>query len=251
MKRALYLTYAVFCYLMFLASFLYAIGFVGDFAVPHTLDSGPSAPLGVALLIDAALLGVFALQHSVMARRGFKRWWTKIIPKPIERSTYVLLASLALFLLYWQWRPIGGTVWQVEAATPHDALIVLSLLGWGLIVAATFVINHWDLFGLRQVWLYVTGRRYEPLQFTERSFYKYLRHPLMLGFFIAFWATPKMTVGHLIFALATTAYILVALQFEERDLLHYHGDAYRAYRERVRMFLPFRRRHGNVAAREP
>jgi protein-S-isoprenylcysteine O-methyltransferase Ste14 len=247
MKRAMYMLYAIVAYVLFFASFLYAIGFVGNFLVPRSLDNGPAAPLGTALLIDAALLGVFALQHSVMARQGFKKWWTNIVPKPIERSTYVVFASLALFLLYWQWRPIGGTIWEVGGLA-RSVLIGLSLAGWAIVVIGTFIINHWDLFGLRQVWLYATGRPYTHPEFTQRGFYKLLRHPLMLGFIIAFWATPKMTTGHLVFAVATTAYILVALQLEERDLVHFHGEAYRNYQRQVRMLLPIPKRGSSDAA---
>ena len=249
MKRAIYILYAIAAYVLFFASFLYAIGFVGNFLVPRSLDNGPAAPLGTALLIDAALLGVFALQHSVMARQGFKNWWTKIVPKPIERSTYVVFSSLALFLLYWQWRPIGGTIWEVTGLA-RSILIGVSLAGWAMVVISTYLINHWDLFGLRQVWLYATGRPYAPLEFTQRGFYKYVRHPLLLGFNIAFWATPKMTGAHLLFAVATTAYMLVAIQFEERDLVSFHGDLYRAYRAHVPMLLPIPKRRASGAGSE-
>lgn len=250
MKRALYTLYAIVCYVMFFASFLYAIGFVGNFLVPRSMDNGPAAPLGTALLIDAALLGVFALQHSIMARQGFKNWWTRLVPKPIERSTYVLFSSLALFLLFWQWRPIGGTIWQVTGVA-RSVLIGISLAGWALVVTSTYLINHWDLFGLRQVWLYATGREYTHVEFSEKAFYKVIRHPLLFGFFVAFWATPKMTVGHLVFAVATSVYMLVAIQFEERDLLRFHGEVYRRYRERTPMLLPIpRRRRGDETGSE-
>lgn len=237
MKRLLFLAYAAICYAVFFVAFLYAVGFVSNAVVPTTLDASPSAPLGTALLIDALLLGVFAVQHSVMARAGFKRWWTRIIPTPVERSTYVLAASLALLLLFWQWRPIGGALWDVHGAA-RTALIAISLAGWGLVFVGTFVIDHFELFGLRQAWTYFRGRDMPAPKLSEAGPYKVVRHPLYLGFTIAFWSTPRMTLGHLVFAGATLAYVLIAIRLEERDLVRVFGDAYRAYRRRVPMLAP-------------
>lgn len=200
---------------------------------------GESGSFPSALLIDLLFLGVFAVQHSVMARRGFKRWWTRIVPRPIERSTFVLFASLALIALYIFWRPLGGAVWDVGGpGWLPNALVVLSLLGWLLVLVATFLIDHFDLFGLRQVWHALRGTETPDLEFATPGPYKLVRHPIYVGFIIAFWATPLMTVGHLVFAVATTAYILVAIQLEERDLIHRYGDLYRHYRRRVGMLLP-------------
>jgi len=240
MKRLMTMTYAVACYLIFFVTFLYAVGFVAGVGVPTSLDGSGTAPLGTALLIDAGLLAVFALQHSIMARRGFKQWWTKLVPQQVERSTYVLFASAALALLFWQWRPIGGAVWEVGGAV-RTALIALSLVGWAIVFLSTWLVSHWDLFGLRQAWLYWQGKSVTGLEFTTRGFYRYARHPIYLGFTIAFWATPRMTVGHLVFAVATLAYMLVAIQLEERDLIHLHGDTYRTYRKHVSMLLPIPR----------
>lgn len=237
MKRTLFVFYALVCYVVFFGTFLYAIGFVGNYGVPRSVDGGPQAPLGTALLIDAALLLVFAVQHSGMARAGFKRWWTTIVPAAIERSTYVLMASLALLLVFWQWRPIGGVLWDVQGVG-RSALIALSLTGWSIVLVTTFLTGHLELFGLRQVWAYATRRPAPPPRLTDRAFYAVVRHPLYLGFVIAFWATPRMTTGHLVFAVATAAYMLVAIQLEERDLTRVFGDAYRAYRRRVPMLAP-------------
>lgn len=238
MKRVLAMTYAIVCYLVFFVTFLYAVGFVEGFVVPTTLDGPATTPLGTALLVDSALLLVFALQHSVMARKGFKQWWTQIVPRPVERSTYVLFASAALLLLFWQWRPVGGVVWDLGGAA-GVALIALSILGWTVVFISTWLVSHWDLFGLRQAWLYARGEPYTGLKFTTRGFYKYARHPIYLGFAIAFWATPRMTVGHLVFAIGTLAYMLTAIQLEERDLIGLYGEKYRAYRRRVSMLLPW------------
>jgi methanethiol S-methyltransferase len=243
MSRLLALLYGIACYLIFFATFLYAIGFVSDIVVPKAIDSNPTGSLGESLLIDALLLGVFAVQHSVMARPAFKRWWTHFVPWTIERSTYVLFASLALILLFWQWRPIGGEIWRVENETARYALWTLCAIGWTIVLVATFMINHFDLFGLRQVYLYFAGQPYTPLKFGTPFFYKYVRHPLYLGFIIAFWATPHMTATHLLFALATTAYILIAIQFEEHDLVESIGEPYREYRRRVPMILPIPKKH--------
>ncbi|MDR8394354.1 hypothetical protein NC796_24610 [Aliifodinibius sp. S!AR15-10] len=240
--RILSFIYGIFSYLVFLGSFLYAIVFVGDFGVAKTINSGPeSATLWQALGINVLLLGLFAVQHSVMARDGFKKWWTKIIPSHVERSTYVLFSSLILILLYWQWRPLTEVIWSVETGLWSGLINGLFWLGWVIVLIATFMINHLDLFGLRQVWLYLKGDEITPLEFQEPGMYKYVRHPIMLGFIIAFWATPQMTLGHLIFAIATTGYIFVGIWFEERDLIRYHGEKYREYRDRVGMLIPFRK----------
>lgn len=238
--RILSFIYGIVSYVIFLGSFLYAIAFVGDFWVPKTVNSGPeSATLWQALGINVLLLGLFAVQHSVMARGGFKKWWTRIIPSQVERSTYVLLSSLILIFLYWQWQPLPDVIWSVEAGLWSGLINGLFALGWGIVLVATFMINHFDLFGLRQVWLYLKGDEITPIEFQEPGLYKYVRHPLMLGFLIAFWATPVMTLGHLVFAIATTGYIFVGIWFEERDLLQYHGEKYKEYRNRVNRIIPF------------
>jgi protein-S-isoprenylcysteine O-methyltransferase Ste14 len=230
--------YGLACYAVFLASFLYAIGFVGDFGVPKTIDSAASATLPQALAIDLVLLGLFAVQHSVMARPGFKDAWTRIVPRPVERSTYVLISSLLLALVCWQWRAIPTVVWDVSSPVLKSFLLALFALGWLILLLSTFIINHFDLFGLRQVYLRMRGVDYTPLKFAERAFYKYVRHPLYLGFLIAFWAAPHMSVGHLVFSIATTGYILVGIFLEERDLVRYLGAEYKAYRARVPMLFP-------------
>lgn len=246
------LLYGVVSYVVFLFAFLYAIGFVGDFLLPFTLDQGREGIMPTALIIDAILLSIFAVQHTVMARRGFKRWLTSWLPAAAERSTYVLLSSLALILLYWQWRPIPGVVWSVEASWASWLLYGLFALGWLLVFTGTFVINHFDLFGLRQVWLRARGVNYTELEFKDSLYYRMIRHPLMLGFIIAFWATPEMTYGHLLFAIATTAYILIAVKFfEERDLVAMHGQAYVDYQSKVPMICPWPRPHRADAAQVP
>ncbi len=232
------LAYGIVCYVLFLATVACAVGFVGGFAVPRPLDGLPSGPLGPALAVDAALLGLFAVQHSVMARRWFKERWTRIVPPPAERSTFVLFASLALALLMWQWRPLGGLVWSVEAKAARALLWALFALGWGLVLACTLLIDHLDLFGLRQVLAHFRGLPHREPHFVTPGPYRYVRHPLYLGFLLAFWATPQMTLSHLLFAVATTGYILVAIQLEERDLLRVHGRPYAEYRRRVSMLLP-------------
>lgn len=237
--RILSFLYGIVAYIIFLGSFLYAIAFVGDFWVAKTINTGPEAEsLWQALLINAGLLGLFAVQHSVMARKGFKEWWTKVIPSHIERSTYVLLSSLILILLFWQWRPLPDVIWSVESGVWQGLLMALFWIGWGIVLLSTFMINHFDLFGLRQVYLHLKDEEITPVKFKEPGLYKYVRHPLMLGFIVAFWATPYMTLGHLVFAIATTGYIFVGIWFEERDLIRQHGEKYKKYRERVRMLIP-------------
>jgi methanethiol S-methyltransferase len=237
MKRISILIYGVICYAIFFGTFLYAAGFVGDIGVPKSIDSEPVSSLGFALLVNLGLLGLFAVQHSVMARPAFKRWWTRIIPQPAERSTYVLFSSLALIALFALWQPMGGEIWNVEDPAGRVALYSLFVWGWSLVLVSTFLINHFDLFGLRQVWLYFRGREYTPLPFRTPGPYRWIRHPLYLGWLIAFWATPTMTVAHLVFALATTAYILIAIRFEERDLVDAHPE-YESYRRQVPMLVP-------------
>lgn len=242
MARVLAFLYGVVCYAIFFVTFLYAIGFVGNLVVPKAIDSGASGSFGEALLIDLVLLGIFAVQHSIMARPAFKRWWTQFIRPPIERSTFVLLGSLALILLFWQWRPLTDPLWTVHNEGGRYILWALFWLGWATVLLGTILINHFDLFGLRQVYLYLRGHEYKHLEFGTPFLYKVVRHPIMLGFIIAFWATPQMTVGHLVFSIATTGYILIALQLEEHDLVTYHGAAYEEYRRQVRMLLPLPRR---------
>jgi protein-S-isoprenylcysteine O-methyltransferase Ste14 len=239
-RRTAYLIYGVFCYATFLASYLYAIGFLGNFAVPKSIDSPRETSLTAALLIDAGLLALFAVQHSVMARPAFKRRWTRIVPEPLERSTYVLFSSVALGLLFWFWQPIGGTIWHVDASPGREILWGLFTAGWLVVLYASFLINHFDLFGLRQTWLAFRGRPYTQLAFGTPGAYRFVRHPLYVGWFLTFWATPTMTAAHLFFAILTTTYILVAIQLEERDLATFHGEAYDNYRREVPMFIPRR-----------
>jgi protein-S-isoprenylcysteine O-methyltransferase Ste14 len=237
-KRLLCFAYALAAYLTFLVTFLYAIAFVGGFAVPRQLDGPLEGSLLQSLAIDCGLLTVFAVQHSVMARRWFKERWTRIVPWSIERATYVLCASLALLLLFWQWRPLGMPIWTIENEVARVVLWALFAAGWGTVLVVTFLINHFDLFGLRQAWLPLLGRTYMPVSFRTPLPYRFVRHPLYCGFVLAFWMTPTMTLAHLVFALATTAYIVLAIQFEERDLLAEHGAAYAEYRRKVPMLLP-------------
>ena len=241
MTRAMAFLYGVLCYLFFGAVFLYAIAFVENVIVPRTIDDGPPAPLAVAVAIDLVLMSVFALQHSVMARQGFKRWWTKFVPPSVERSTYVLASNLALGLLVWQWRPIPHLVWRVSDPFWGGALLVLSVLGWVMVVASTFLINHFELFGISQVTHNLLGGGAEAPKMRTPLFYRFVRHPIYLGFVIAFWAAPVMTVGHLMFAAVTTLYILVGIALEERDLIGIFGDEYRHYRTRVPMLIPWRK----------
>jgi len=231
--------YGVACYAVFLGTFLYAIGFIGNFGVPKAMDSGPQSALLTAVAINGLLLTVFALQHSVMARQWFKNAWTRIVPAPVERSTYVLFSSLALVLLFWKWQPMGGVIWSVDGAG-RLAIYGLYALGWLTVLATTFLIDHFDLFGLRQVWFYLLGRPYVAPGFRTPGPYKMVRHPLYAGWLMVFWAAPVMTAAHLFFALATTAYILVAIQFEEHDLARIHGE-YEEYRRNVPMLLPIGR----------
>ena len=242
LKRLSIFLYGVVSYAIFFATFLYAVGFIGNFAVPRTLDGPPAVSFLAALLIDLGLLGLFAVQHSVMARPGFKRWFTKWIPEPAERSTYVLLSSLALIVLFAWWQPLGGMVWNVTDATLRGVFWGGFAFGWLLVLVSTFLINHFDLFGLRQVWLQLRGRPYTHLAFGTPGPYRLVRHPLYVGWLFAFWATPTMSISHLVFAIATTGYILIAIRFEERDLVAHHGKIYQEYVEKVPMLVPFTRK---------
>ena len=246
-KRISIFLYGVASYAVFFATFLYALGFVGNFAVPVTMDGTPVLSTGKAVIVDMLLLGLFALQHSVMARPFFKRWLTRFIPESAERSTYVLMSSLALIAMFIFWQPLGGEVWTVTDPTLRGVLWGFFAFGWLLVLVATFLINHFDLFGLRQVWLQLIGRPYSHLKFGTPGPYKLVRHPLYLGWLFAFWATPTMTGTHLLFAAVTTAYILVAIQLEERDLVDALGDDYRRYRERVPMIIPTPRMNRRTA----
>ena len=237
-KRASVLLFGIVCYAIFFGTFLYAIGFLSNLVVPKSIDSGEPTGTLAALAINFGLLGVFALQHSVMARIGFKRWWTQFVPQPLERSVYVLASSLAMLLLFWLWQPLPGVVFRVEDEIARALVTGLFFAGVGLVLYATFLIDHFDLFGLRQVVLYFRGREYTHKRFVTPSLYRYIRHPLYVGWFLAFWMTPDMSVGHLLIALGTTGYILVAIVFEERDLSTLLGDEYRSWRAATPMFLP-------------
>jgi methanethiol S-methyltransferase len=245
------LTYGAFCYVVFFATFLYAIGFIDNLFVLKAMDSGRSGPLAEALAIDAGLLALFAIQHSVMARQWFKRAWTAIIPPAAERSTYVLFSSLALLVLFWQWRPIGGTIWQVDDPTGRAVILSFYALGYVIVLVATFLINHFDLFGLRQSWMRFRNQPYKPLGFQTPGMYKLVRHPLYVGWFFVFWSAPTMTATHLVFSVATTAYILIAIRFEEKDLVATLGDSYQRYREEVPMLIPLTKSSRRVEISEP
>ncbi|WP_156685675.1 methanethiol S-methyltransferase [Mycobacterium sp. Marseille-P9652] len=249
MKRYLTIGYGAAAYLLFLAAFLYLVAFLADSWVPRTVDHGLPAPLGEALVVNVLLVGAFGVQHSVMARPAFKRWWTRFVPPSIERSTYVVIASAVLGLLYWQWRTMDAVVWDVRQPAGRAVVWALFWLGWGIALASTFMVSHFDLFGLRQVYLAWRGKPYSHIGFHARLLYRLVRHPLMLGFLVAFWAAPTMTAGHLVFTLGMTAYILIAVQIEERDLVAVLGDAYRQYRRDVPMLVPLKRRHATEADR--
>ena len=238
MKRIIVFLYGVTCYGVFFATLLYAIGFIGNFGVPKTIDSGPEKSVWMALAIDGALLATFALQQSIMARPWFKRAWTRLVPEPAERSTYVLFSSLALLLMFWKWEPIGGVVWNLQGTPMEMVMIGGYAMGLLVVLLSTFLINHFDLFGLRQVYLYLIGRPYTHLEFRTPFFYRFVRHPLYVGWLLSFWCAPVMTEAHLFFAIMTTAYILIAIQFEERDLVAVYGRKYEQYREQVPMIIP-------------
>jgi protein-S-isoprenylcysteine O-methyltransferase Ste14 len=251
MARILTFLYGVVAYVLFLGTFLYAIGFVTGLPVPKTIDIGPGGPVSEALIVNLLLLALFAVQHSVMARKGFKRWWTQFISPAVERATYVLCATLALMLLLWQWRPIPTIIWQVTDPTGAMALTGLSLFGWLVVLASTFMINHFELFGLHQVVNNLVGRQMGEARFKTPMLYNLVRHPIYLGFIIAFWAAPVMTAGHFLFAAVTTAYIFIGIMLEERDLVHQFGDEYRSYRDRVGMLTPKIGRPNTKQAQEP
>ena len=238
MKRIVAFVYGIVCYGVFFASLLYSIGFLGNFGVPKSIDSGPEGSISMALAIDGALLALFALQHSIMARPWFKRAWTRFVPEPVERSTYVLFSSVALLLTFWQWRPIGGVIWKVDSGIAETIILGLYATGLVVVLLSTFLINHFDLFGLRQVYLYLVGRPYTHLEFRTPFFYRYVRHPLYCGWLMTFWSAPVMTIAHLFFAVMTTAYIFVAIRFEEADLMTAHGEKYSRYRKAVPMIVP-------------
>jgi protein-S-isoprenylcysteine O-methyltransferase Ste14 len=244
MSRTLTLLFAIVAYAVFFATFLYLIVFVGDFAfAPQTVDVGPAATPVAAAIIDVALIALFGLQHSVMARQGFKRWWTRVIPPPAERSVYVLMASAALIILMSLWRPIDPIIWNVTSPIASDLIWAAFWIGWLMVLLSTFLINHFELFGLQQAWLHMRGREPAPPTFRTPLLYRWVRHPLYLGFFLAFWAAPEMTAGHLLLALGVSVFMLIAIQYEERDLVSYFGKDYEDYRGRVGMLTPrFRRR---------
>lgn len=236
--RFLFFVYGIACYLIFFGTFLYAIGFVGNFVVPKSMDTGIVEPLGRALLINVLLLSVFAVQHSVMARKNFKQWWSKIIPPALERNTYVLLSSLALLLIFWQWRPMGGVIWDVSNTSLGSVLIGISLVGWLFVLISTFLLDHFELLGLKQAFSNLTGKKFQNSQFKTPGFYKFIRHPIYFGFTVAFWSTPVMTTAHLLFAIGTLGYTLVGIFLEEKDLVTVFGEEYKNYKSRVSMLIP-------------
>jgi protein-S-isoprenylcysteine O-methyltransferase Ste14 len=242
MKKTLFLLFGIFCYAIFFGTYCYAIGFVTNLIVPAGLDSKPVSSVEFSLLVNAGLLLLFAIQHSIMARPAFKQWWTKIIPEPIERSVYVLLSSLCLIALFYFWQPMGGIVWSVKSDVGFILLNAISLLGFTIVLISTFLINHFDLFGLRQVWLFFIDKKYEHLPFKTPLFYKYVRHPLYLGWMIAFWSAPIMTIAHFLFAALCTGYMLTAIRFEEKDLITVFGEKYIRYRQMAPMLIPFIKR---------
>ncbi len=242
MGRSAALIYGVIAYAVSLFSLFYLVGFVGNLFVSRSINSVLEGSLGQALAIDTCLLALFTLQHSVMARQGFKQWWTRIVPPPVERTTYVLFSSLLLLFLFWQWRPILSVVWEVHKPNLQLILEALFWIGWLISFHSTFLVDHPDFFGLRQVYLYARGREYASPRFKMPDLYQYVRHPIMMGFLIAFWSTPVMTAGHLLFAIGMTVYILIGIQLEERDLLGSYGEAYREYRRRVSMIFPLPRK---------
>lgn len=250
LSRIAVFAYGSVAYVLFLLTFVYAVGFIGGFLVPRSIDSTPTLPVWQALAINALLLTVFAVQHSVMARPAFKRWLTRYVPQPAERSTYVWASCAAMLLLFWQWQPIGLVIWQVESSLGVALMYALFAVGWLTVLITTFLINHFDLFGLRQVWFYLRGEPYRPVPFVMPGPYRHVRHPLYVGWLLAFWATPTMTAAHLFFALMTTAYILVAIQLEERDLIAEHGE-YARYRQQVPMLIPGATRAGRWLRRRP
>jgi protein-S-isoprenylcysteine O-methyltransferase Ste14 len=246
MQRSLNMLFALVAYAIFFATFLYLIAFVGNIAaVPRTVDVGPAAPVAAALVIDIALIALFGVQHSVMARPGFKTWWTRVVPPPAERSVYVLMASAVLIILFAFWRPIAGTVWSVTSPLGAGVLWALFALGWGIVLISTFLLNHFELFGLQQAWLHLRGRQAEPPELRQPMLYKWIAHPLYAGFFLAFWATPRMSYGHLLLAAGMSAYMLIAIRYEERDLTGFYGEDYTRYRKGVGMIFP---RFGRRAA---
>jgi protein-S-isoprenylcysteine O-methyltransferase Ste14 len=238
MTRLSFLLYSLLAYVLFVAAFIYAIGFVANLAVPKGIDDGAPGPLATAIAVNVALLLLFAVQHNVMARPWFKEWWVRFVPRPIERSTFVAAASLILLLLYWQWRPMPAVVWHVDNAAGRGILWALYFAGWATVLYSSCLIDHFELFGLKQAWLHFRGREQVTGPFSERSLYRWVRHPLMLGFIIAFWAAPDMSQGRLLFAVVTTLWILIAIQIEERDLVALLGEPYRRYRQRTSMLLP-------------
>jgi methanethiol S-methyltransferase len=242
MKKVFSLFYGLACYLIFLATIFYTIGFVGNMVVPKSIDSDPENPLHYAIFIDASLLLLFALQHSIMARPAFKRWWTKFVPVHLERSTYVLTSSICFLMMMWQWQPVGGVVWSFGNDVVKRLVLIVYFCGWYIVFFSTLLVNHSEVFGLRHVWLYVKGEPYTPLPFTRPLFYQFVRHPLYTGYLIAFWSAPVMTVAHLTFAILTTGYIFTAIYLKEKDLQEHFGEKYVAYKDRVPMIIPFMRK---------